>query len=155
MPRMADAERIVAGRGHPRRRACGRRGGPGGPGAGHRGVPGQRGRLRAALAWMRSHGELAKVGVEGTGSYGTGLARHLAGRGVEVAEMIRPNRQTRRRRGKSDAADAVAAALAALNGEARGRPKSHNGQRSRSGRFGWPAAAPSKPARRPPTSCAT
>jgi transposase len=29
---------------------------------------------RAALAWMRRRGELAKVGVEGTGSYGAGLA---------------------------------------------------------------------------------
>jgi len=82
---------------------------------------------RGALAWMRSHGQLVKVGVEGTGSYGAGLARYLAGQGVEVAEVIRPNRQARRRRGKSDAADAVAAALAALNGEASGVPKSHDG----------------------------
>jgi transposase len=81
----------------------------------------------AALAWMRSFGELAKVGVEGTGSYGCGLARYLTGQGVEVAEVIRPNRQARRRRGKSDAADAVAAALAALNGEASGAPKAHDG----------------------------
>jgi transposase len=82
---------------------------------------------RALLAWMRSHGELVKVGVEGTGSYGTGLARYLTGQGVQVAEVIRPNRQARRQRGKSDAADAVAAALAALNGEASGVPKSHDG----------------------------
>jgi len=82
---------------------------------------------RAALAWMRGHGELARVGVEGTGGYGAGLARYLATGGVEVVEVIRPNRQARRRRGKSDAADAVAAALAALNGEASGRPKSHDG----------------------------
>jgi hypothetical protein len=34
---------------------------------------------RAALTWLRGHGELARVGVEGTGSYGAGLARHLAG----------------------------------------------------------------------------
>jgi transposase len=81
----------------------------------------------AALAWMRGHGELVRVGVEGTGSYGAGLARYLAAQGVAVAEVIRPNRQARRRRGKSDVADAVAAALAALNGEASGRPKSHDG----------------------------
>jgi len=81
----------------------------------------------AALAWMRSHGELVKVGVEGTGSYGAGLARYLAAEGVEVAEVMRPNRQAWRRRGKSDAADAVAAALAALNGEASGKPKSGDG----------------------------
>ena len=46
---------------------------------------------QAALAWMRAHGELAKVGVEGTGSYGAGLARYLAACGVEVAEVMRPN----------------------------------------------------------------
>jgi transposase len=80
-----------------------------------------------ALAWMRAHGELAKVGVEGTGSYGAGLARYLACCGVEVAGVIRPNRQARRQRGKPDTADAVAAALAALNGEASGVPKSHDG----------------------------
>jgi transposase len=82
---------------------------------------------RAVLAWMRGFGRLVKAGVEGTGSYGAGLAAHLAGEGVEVVEVIRPNRQARRRRGKSDAADAVAAALAALNGEAAGRPKTHDG----------------------------
>jgi transposase len=70
----------------------------------------------AALTWMRGHGELARAGVEGTGSYRAGLARYLTARGIEVAEVIRPNRQARRRRGKSDPADAVAAALAALNG---------------------------------------
>jgi transposase len=76
---------------------------------------------------MRAHGELAKIGVEGTGSYGAGLARYLRACGVEVAEVIRPNRQARRQRGKSDTADAVAAALAALNGEAAGVPKSRDG----------------------------
>jgi transposase len=81
----------------------------------------------AALAWMRSHGELARVGVEGTGSYGAGLARYLAGAGVEVAEVSRPDRQRRRRRGKSDAVDAVSAAIAALNGEETATPKSHDG----------------------------
>jgi transposase len=79
------------------------------------------------LAWMRGYGNLARVGVEGTGSYGAGLARYLLAQAVEVVEVIRPNRQARRRRGKSDTADAVAAALAALNGEATGQPKSHDG----------------------------
>ena len=110
---------------------------------------------RAALAWMRAHGELAKVGVEGTGSYGAGLARYLAACGIEVAEVIRPNRQARRQRSKSDAADAVAAALAALSGEASGMPKSRDGPPSRSGRCGWPGPGRSRPAPRPATSCAT
>ena len=111
---------------------------------------------RAALAWMRAHGELAKVGVEGTGSYGAGLARYLAACGVEVAEVIRPNRQARRQRGKSGAADAVAAALAALSGEAfRGAEEPRRGGGGRSGRCGWPGPARSRPAPRPATSCAT
>ena len=58
---------------------------------------------------------------------GTAQCHGLARRGIEVAEVIRPNRQARRRRGKSDAADAVAAAVAALSGEASGVPKSRDG----------------------------
>jgi transposase len=50
--------------------------------------------------------------VEGTGSYGTGLPRYLAACGVEATGVIRPNRQARRQRGKSDTADAVAALAA-------------------------------------------
>ena len=76
------------------------------------------------LAWMQSFGTLDKVGVEGTGSYGAGLARHLATEGITVMEVNRPNRQMRRRRGKSDSVDAEAAARAALNDEATVVPKS-------------------------------
>ncbi len=79
------------------------------------------------LGWMRSHGELDKGGVEGTGAYGAGLARHLATEGIEVIEVNRPNRQMRRRRGKSDTVDAISAARAALNGEASVAPKDHDG----------------------------
>jgi len=79
------------------------------------------------LAWMRSFGELVKVGVEGSGSYGAGLTRYLAGAGIEVLEVNRPNRQTRRLRGKSDTVDAEAAARAVLSGEARVTPKSQDG----------------------------
>ena len=79
------------------------------------------------LDWMRCWGDLERVGVEGTGSYGAGLARHLAAEGVAVVEVIRPNRQARRRRGKSDPADAEAAARAVLCGEATVRPKSADG----------------------------
>ena len=79
------------------------------------------------LDWMRSWGDLDAVGIEGTGSYGAGLARHLAAGGVTVVEVIRPNRQARRRRGKSDPADAEAAARAVLCGEATVRPKSADG----------------------------
>jgi len=82
---------------------------------------------RRLLRWMRGHGELVRVGVEGTGSYGAGLARHLASEEVEVLEVNRPNRQTRRQRGKNDTVDAEAAARAALNGEATAAPKSGDG----------------------------
>ena len=77
--------------------------------------------------WLGSHGSVARVGIEGTGSYGAGLARHLISIGVEVVEVNRPNRQLRRRYGKTDATDAQAAARAALNGQATGVPKSGDG----------------------------
>ena len=80
------------------------------------------------LSWMRRHGCLVRVGVEGTGAYGAGLARFLAAEGVEVLEVNRPDRQLRRRRGKSDTVDAEAAARAALSGDATAVPKSGDGQ---------------------------
>ena len=82
---------------------------------------------RELIAWMRGFGEVARVGVEGTGAYGAGLTRHLADEGVSVVEVNRPNRQARRRRGKSDTVDAEAAARAALNGEATVAPKTQSG----------------------------
>jgi len=92
-----------------------------------RALPATRAGYCRMLEWMSSHGQVDKVGVEGTGNYGAGLARYLRGQGVEVIEVIRPNRQARRRRGKSDPTDAEAAARAALNGEAAGSPKSRDG----------------------------
>ena len=47
--------------------------------------------------------------------------------GVEVVKVDRPNRQVRRKVGKSDSTDAVAAARAALSGQASVTPKSSNG----------------------------
>lgn len=82
---------------------------------------------RALLGWLRGFGTVASVGVEGTGSWGAGLARHLAAEGVTVLEVNRPNRQARRRRGKSDPADAEAAARAVLAREATGTPKATTG----------------------------
>ncbi len=73
---------------------------------------------RALARWLTTFGPLHGVGVEGTGSYGKGLTRHLLDVGIEVIEVGRPIRQRRRRRGKSDTVDAVAAALAVLNGDA-------------------------------------
>ena len=82
---------------------------------------------RALLRWLSGHGHVHQVGVEGTGSYGAGLARHLCSHGITVVEVDRPNRQQRRRHGKSDPADAVAAARAVLAGTATATPKSRTG----------------------------
>jgi len=79
------------------------------------------------LSWLRSFGTLAVTGVEGTGSYGAGLARHLAAAGVRVVEVDRPDRQDRARQGKSDPLDAVSAARAALSGRASGAPRGRDG----------------------------
>ena len=78
-------------------------------------------------SWLASFGELTVVGVEGTGSYGIGVARQLRAAGVEVVEVDRPNRQQRRREGKTDPLDAIEAARAAQSGRAFGRAKTRDG----------------------------
>ncbi len=65
--------------------------------------------------------------MEGTGSWGVGLTRFLHDQEIVVIEVDRPNRQKRRKEGKSDPTDAVAAARAALSGEASVTPKTRNG----------------------------
>ena len=83
---------------------------------------------RALLSWLRGHGQLERVGVEGTGTYGAGLSRHLRAAGVEVVEVDRPDRKARRVQGKSDPLDAYSAARAALAGRASGAPKARDGR---------------------------
>ena len=80
------------------------------------------------LAWLVNFGPVIRVGVEGTGSWGVGLSRFLTDHDVMVVEVDRPNRQTRRKIGKSDPTDAVSAARAALSGTATVTPKSRNGR---------------------------
>lgn len=82
---------------------------------------------RQLLAWARSFGTLRRAGVECTGSYGAALARHLRAEGVEVIEVNQPDKADRRRRGKSDAIDAEAAARAVLSGRASAAAKSADG----------------------------
>ena len=79
------------------------------------------------LGWLGGFGTVALVGIEGTGSYGAGLARHVAAAGIRVVEVDRSDRQDRRRQGKSDPLDAVSAARAAQSGRARGAPKGRDG----------------------------
>jgi transposase len=85
--------------------------------AGYGGLPG----------WLAGFGTVAVIGIEGTGSYGAGLARHMAAAGVRVVEVDRSDRQDRRRKGKSDPLDAVSAARAAQSGRAAGAPKGRDG----------------------------
>jgi transposase len=68
------------------------------------------------------------AGIEGTGSYGAGLARYLRKAGIAVFEVERPKRRHLRHEAKSDLRDAEAAARAVLSGEATGVPKSGDGR---------------------------
>ena len=82
---------------------------------------------RSLRDWLCGFGPVVKVGVEGTGSYGVGLARHFHREGIVVVEVDRPDRQKRRKLGKSDPVDAEAAARAALSGSATVTPKRRDG----------------------------
>ena len=79
------------------------------------------------FGWLVGFGAVSLVGVEGTGSWGVGLARFLHDQQVAVVEVDRPNRQTRRKVGKADPTDAISAARAALSGAAAVTPKTRNG----------------------------
>src|SRR5260221_1329028 len=79
------------------------------------------------LGWLGGFGTVCLVGIEGTGSYGAGLARHVTAAGVRVVEVDRSDRQDRRRQGKSDPPDAVSAPPASQSGPARGAPKGRDG----------------------------
>ena len=78
--------------------------------------------------WSRNLGQVHAFGIEGTGSYGAGLARFLTSRNYTVVEINRPDRSVRRRKGKSDATDAEMAARAVLSGIADAIPKSGEGE---------------------------
>ena len=77
--------------------------------------------------WSRSLGNVEAFGIEGTGSYGAGLSRHLLALGQKVIEVTRPNRQLRYRYGKNDSLDAEGAARSVLSGQAIAEPKTQTG----------------------------
>jgi transposase len=113
------------------------------------------------LRWAEAFGPVRCAGIEGTSSYGAGLARHLRAKGIEVLEVERPRRQRRRSRRNlqktdpSDAeADAEAAARAVLAGESSGVPKSGDGtvEMIRTLRAVRRCAMKAR-TERPPTSC--
>ncbi|MBT2510669.1 transposase, partial [Streptomyces sp. ISL-98] len=82
---------------------------------------------RQLLAWARAFGRLQRAGVECTGSYGAALTRYLHSEDITVTEVNQPDKATRRRRGKTDAIDAAAAAQAVLSGRATATAKASDG----------------------------
>jgi transposase len=82
---------------------------------------------RAMLKWMRSFGDVKRIGVECTGSYGAGLLRFLENAGIEVLEVTAPDKSVRRRKGKDDTLDAENAAHAAHAGIRTVTPKTRDG----------------------------
>jgi transposase len=69
---------------------------------------------RRAISFLESFGEIAVIGVEGTSSYGAGFTQAALRAGIDLLEVVRPDRSERRRLGKSDPIDAYQAARAAL-----------------------------------------
>ena len=92
-----------------------------------RSFPTTRNGYRLMLAWMRTFGELKRIGVECTGSYGAGLLRYMQTAGVDVLEVTTPDRHDRRRRGKNDDLDAQAAAHAVFAERRTVTPRSRDG----------------------------
>lgn len=79
------------------------------------------------LAWMRAHGTVQCIGIEGTGFYGASLARFLVAEDQRVIEVNRPNHSARRADGKSDRLDAEQVARAVLARTATSIPKAKCG----------------------------
>ncbi len=82
---------------------------------------------RAMLRWMRSFGDVKRIGVECTGSYGAGLMRFLDNAGIEVLEVTAPDKSVRRKKGKDDTLDAENAAHAAYAGIHTVTPRTRDG----------------------------
>jgi transposase len=82
---------------------------------------------RDLLSWARGFGAVCRAGVEGTGSYGAALSRHLRRHDVTVGQVNRPDRAARRRHGKTDTVDATAAAHAVLSARATTTAKTGDG----------------------------
>lgn len=78
---------------------------------------------RRAVAWLIEHGPLRAVGIEGTSSYGVGIATAVMAAGITVVEVNRTRPAERRRQGKTDVLDAYRAARSVLSGEASTDPK--------------------------------
>lgn len=85
--------------------------------------PTTRAGYRRAVGWLIEHGPLRAVGIEGTSSYGVGIAAAVAQAGIRVVEVNRTRPAERRKQGKTDRLDAYRAARSVLSGEATTAPK--------------------------------
>ncbi|MCV7198122.1 IS110 family transposase [Mycobacterium angelicum] len=94
-----------------------------GASVGDRDFPATRAGYTAAIRFLTSLGQVERIGVEGTASYGVGLTRALIAAGIEVVEVTRAVKSTRRLKGKSDPLDAYSAARTALAGDGLATPK--------------------------------
>jgi transposase len=94
---------------------------------GHHEFPATARGYRDLLEWLRSHGQIEAIGVEGTGNFGASLTRHLSSQGEHVLEVNKPNRQARHMEGKSDRLDAEQIARAVLAETGIATPKSKSG----------------------------
>jgi transposase len=94
---------------------------------GDKAFPATRAGYQDLLDWVASHGLIDRVGIELTGSYGAGLARHLIAAGIQVLEVNTTDKATRARRGKDDRIDAIAAGQKVLAGMATAIPKDTTG----------------------------
>lgn len=90
---------------------------------GDREFPATRAGYTAAITYLTSLGQVERIGVEGTASYGAGFTRALIAAGIEVVEVTRAVKSTRRLKGKSDPLDAYSAARTALAGDGLATPK--------------------------------
>jgi len=90
---------------------------------GDREFPTTRAGYAAAIRFLTSLGQVERIGVEGTASYGAGFTRTLTAAGIEVVEVTRAVKSTRRLKGKSDPLDAYSAARTALAGDGLATPK--------------------------------
>ena len=71
------------------------------------------------VTWAQALGPIQAFGIEGTGSYGVGLASYVRRHALRVVEVSHADRRKRRSHGKSDTLDAETAARSVLPGVAR------------------------------------
>jgi transposase len=91
-------------------------------------VPANRGGYESLIELADSYADPSNRAwaIEGTGSYGAGLAEFLSARGEWVIEIDRPTRPAQRDGAKSDSLDAVRAAREALGRQKWAAPRSRN-----------------------------